>query len=110
MKHGVGGWSKIDIACLVISLIGIVLWQMTNNPTLGLAAAILADFTGTVPTILKTWKRPETEIREYYGMDTLAGILSLFALTSFAPKDIAYPAYIFIINFVMIFICLRKKK
>lgn len=109
MRHGVGGRSKTDITCLVIAGIGIIVWQITKNPLTGLAASILADLAGTRPTVTKTRKRPESETRLYYGIDMVAWGLSLLALSSWTVAWTAYPGYIFIINLIVMALCLRKR-
>ncbi|OGK16683.1 hypothetical protein A2774_00075 [Candidatus Roizmanbacteria bacterium RIFCSPHIGHO2_01_FULL_39_12c] len=57
-----GGWSKSDIICLVIAFMGIFLWQITKNPVISLYFAIVADFTGMIPAIIKTYKYPDIPI------------------------------------------------
>lgn len=109
LKHGMGGWSKSDMTCLVISLAGIVAWQTTTNPIFGLAASILADFAGMVPAIIKTYHRPETEIASFYILDTLAGVFSLLAIKNFIPQEIAYPIYIALINLTMAALAGRRR-
>ena len=65
LKYGMGGKDKVDILCLLIAMLGIVLWQVTKQPVLALYFAIAADFTGGVPMFIKTWREPETEIWSY---------------------------------------------
>lgn len=101
IKYGMGGWGKIDLSCLGIALIGIILWQITNNPALGLYFSILADFTGMIPALLKTYHLPKTEIVTFYALDILASFCTLLALRTYTMADIAYPIYIFAINTCM---------
>ena len=61
-----GGWSKSDLICFLIALIGIISWQITKNPTLALYYAVAADFTGFVPTLIKTYRLPKTEVWTFY--------------------------------------------
>ena len=110
IKYGMGGWSKSDIACLVIAIFGIILWKTTDNPILALYASIAADFTGMVPAIVKTYNHPETEVWYFYGLDTLAGLFSMAALSVWTVQEFSYPVYILIINGVMVALSLRKKK
>ncbi|MBI4835687.1 MAG: hypothetical protein HY817_00345 [Candidatus Abawacabacteria bacterium] len=101
IKQGMGGWAKLDILCLVIALVGVVAWQTTNNPLIGLYCSILADFTGMVPALIKTYRLPKTEIATFFALDTVAAIFTLLATTIFSMENIAYPIYIFLINLVM---------
>ena len=107
IKYGMGGWSKLDMLCLLIALLGIVAWQTTNNPLLGLYCSILADFTGMIPALVKTYKMPDTEIVTFYALDIVAAFFSLLATTVLSLENIAYPVYIFCINFLMCFLIIR---
>lgn len=102
IKYGMGGWSRSDIACLIIALIGIVLWQVTSNPLLALYFSILADLVGMVPAMIKTYRFPETEIWIFFALDIFAGIFSLLALRQWGIADFSYPLYIMLINAVMV--------
>ncbi|MBI4836079.1 MAG: hypothetical protein HY817_02360 [Candidatus Abawacabacteria bacterium] len=101
IKHGMGGWAKLDILCLIIAVVGIIVWQTTNNPILGLYFSILADFTGMIPAIIKTYRFPKTEIVTFFLLDTIAAVFTLFAIDQLILENIAYPIYIFVINLIM---------
>ncbi len=107
IKHGMGGYSRSDIICLLIALAGIVLWKVTENPVVALYFAILADFTGMIPALIKTYKLPHTEIYQFFLMDVFAGLFSLMAVRSWTLQEISFPIYIFLINLVMVLIIIR---
>lgn len=102
IKRGMGGWSKTDLLCLSVAIIGIYLWQTTQNPVIALYAAILSDFIGMIPALIKTFKFPETEISSYFLLDVIAGTLTLMALQTWSLTNYAYPLYIVAINTVMV--------
>jgi hypothetical protein len=97
-----GGWTKIDLACLVIALIGIIAWQTTKNPIIGLYCSILADFTGMVPALIKTYHFPKTEIATFFILDIFAAFFSLLATSNWSSEQITYPVYIGAINAIMV--------
>ncbi len=109
LKYGMGGWAKTDILCLVIALAGIVVWKITDRPALGLYAAILADFAGMVPALLKTYRLPETEYWLSYIFDVAAAILTLFAIRNWGLTDFSYPLYLVVINALMLALTFRPK-
>lgn len=109
LKYGMGGWSRSDIACLLIALSGIILWQVTNDPLLGLYAAILADFTGMIPTLAKTYHEPQTEVATFFALDVIAALFSLLALSAWNIQDFAYPLYIMCINLCVVMLVLRGR-
>lgn len=110
LKHGMGGWKKLDITCLLIAVVGIVLWQTTKNPVFALYFAIFADFVGMVPALVKTYRLPETESWLFYCLDVFAAICTLFALEVWRAQDFAYPMYIMIINAIMTSLILFRRK
>ncbi len=109
IKHGMGGWAKMDVICLAIALLGIIAWQTTNDPVLALYFAILADFTGIVPTIIKTYHHPETEIWSFFLIDAVAACFNLLALQSWTINGYVYPAFLLLINSAMVPLILRPK-
>lgn len=109
IKHGMGGWSKIDLLCLGIALLGIVLWQTTHQPSLALYASIAADFTGMVPALIKTYRFPKTEIWLFFLMDAIASALSLLAVGSYTIQQFSYPLYLMLINFSMVLLIIRPR-
>lgn len=98
LRYGVGGWSKTDLICLIFAIIGVIAWQTTNDPVWGLYFGIGADFFGTIPTIIKTWRLPTSEEPQFYILDAAAGGFSLLALSSWTPGDFSYPLYLMLIN------------
>lgn len=109
IKYGMGGWEKSDIVCLVIAILGIVMWKITSDPILALYFAILADFTGMIPALIKTYRRPETEVWTFYALDVAASVFSILAITKWTLADVSYPIYILLINIIMVILIVRKK-
>ncbi len=110
LKRGMGGWAKLDIICLAIALTGVILWQSSGRPIIGLYASIIADFVGCVPMLVKTYKLPETENWMFFAMDTIASILTLAALSSFTLYTLGYPIYIFLINGATVMLILTRRQ
>ena len=109
IKYGMGGGDKVDILCLVIAMLGVVLWQITNEPILALYFGIAADFVGGIPLFIKTWRDPDTEVWSYYAFDVVGSFLILLAITTRSVETMAYPFYIFAINLFVIFLIKHKQ-
>lgn len=110
IKYGMGGRSKTDIMCLLTAFVGIVSWQLTKDPTLALYFAIAADFIGVVPTLIKTYHFPHTEIWTFYFLDVCAGVFNLLATNIFAINQFLYPLYIIAINLIVVLLIIRPFK
>lgn len=109
IKYGIGGWSKVDLVCLIIALIGIIVWRVTNNPLLALYASIMADFAGMIPTLIKTYRLPKSEYWFSYVSLIIAISLTLLAVKDWEAQCFAYPLYLFIINIIMLSLILRPR-
>lgn len=107
MKYGMGGRSKTDILCLVMALIGIVSWQVTKSPLMALYFTIAADFTGIIPTLIKTYRFPHTEVWTFYTLDVIAASFNLLATKEFIVSQYLYPFYIILINLVVVLLIIR---
>lgn len=71
-----------DYLCGSLSLLGLILWLLTQNPLYALFFSIAADAMATLPTLLKAWRSPHTETYPTYLCSAAAGALGLFAAPS----------------------------
>lgn len=109
-KVGVWSTSVYDFIFFGLGVLGLVLWQVLNIPVIALICAIIADFSFGIPTIIKTFKKPETETSFVWLMATISGLLSLFAVKSFAFHEVAYPIYLFIFDLLVLLLVLKVIK
>ncbi len=111
-KVGVWSTTVFDFVFFGLGILGIILWQTLDMPVLALICAIIADFSFGLPTIIKTYKNPESETYFVWFTATISGLLSLFALKSFVFSEVAYPLYLFIFDSTVLLLVLKivKKK
>jgi len=110
LKYGMGGWAPLDIACLIIALVGIALWKFTSNPALGLYSALLADTVGLLPTAKKVYLQPKTEIWEYWFLGFLSSIFNLFAIKNWTFNAYIFPLYVTFGNLLIMSLVIRPQK
>lgn len=91
LKYGVGGYAKLDIICLTGAIVGLLAWIAGRDPVTALYIMAVINLLGTVPTIRKVYRSPESENRLAWSMDVIASILNLFAITSFSLHILVYP-------------------
>jgi len=106
IKYGVGGWTTIDQWCLVIAGGGLFGWQLTGDPFVALLFAILADFVGFVPALVKTYHQPNTEGPWFYYLESTAVILNIIVIGAWS-LDLLFPAHILLSNIMMLAIIFR---
>jgi hypothetical protein len=85
---------RLDYACGAISVVGTVIWLVTRNGTVAICAAIAADFTAGIPTLMKSWTNPESEtVYSYLGAVISMGVL-LLTVTDWTFEVAAFPCFI----------------
>jgi hypothetical protein len=99
-KYGVGGQSKSDFLILFLAFVIIIIWQTSNDSLLALNLSILLDLVGFIPPIYKCFVKPYSEDPKFYLSDTIAGLFSFLALTTFSWNSAVFPIYVFLINFI----------
>lgn len=106
-KVGVWRASVYDGLFFALGVAGLVLWQISDMPVIALIFAIVADFSFGVPTIIKTYKHPETETYFAWAASSTSGFLSLFAVERLNFVELAYPLYLFIFDILVLLLVLK---
>ena len=101
--------SKLDYACGVLSALAIVFWAATRNPDIGILFSILSDGLASVPTLVKGWKYPETELGWGYLTGIFSGLAGFLAITAWNFSQYAFPAYLVLMCSLLVFSIYRKR-
>jgi hypothetical protein len=90
LKYGVGGWSWLDRFALSVAAIGVAISLIVH----ALFGVILADGVGAVLTILKTYRKPDSETSiTWFGVGTSA-LFGALSVGHFRPALLLYPLYL----------------
>ena len=98
-----------DILCGVFSLVALILYILTRNTAVSIAFAIASDAFAGIPTLVKSWKFPETETAIGYLPGILNNILGLLIIKNWIFSIYSFGIYIIIINSILIIFISRKK-
>jgi hypothetical protein len=101
-----GGFSKFDITCLLLALVGIITWVSTKNALLTLYFGTFVILIGYLPTITKAYFLPRTENKLSWIMCTFASIINLFALTTLMPSISLLPISGAVADMVVVYLLL----
>ena len=101
LKYGVGGYTRLDIFCLVGATLGLLLWWLTNNPVTALYLNVLMDAFGFLPTLKKGYLKPQTENKLAWTISAFANVLNVLALTTWQFRIAFFPVYNLIFNTIM---------
>src|SRR3989338_7052063 len=111
IKYGEGGLdNKTDLICLLGATISIILWIIFNNPVIALVTNLAVDSFAIVPTIKKSYLRPEGEDFWAWFGTGMADTLNMFAVERFTFAILVYPIYMLVSDLIIIFILLLRKK
>jgi hypothetical protein len=100
--------TRFDIMCGGIALFALLLYIVNINPIISIGLAILSDFIGSIPTLLKAYKHPETESWTAFALIIPAAILTIISIQSFTFSNLAFALYILLINSALTFVALPK--
>jgi len=109
LRHGFKNVRKIDHYFLAIALLGLIPWLITNDPTVSVIIAVSIDLVAFMPTIRKTWLKPQTETPVLFSANVLRHILTLLSLSSYNIATTLHSIAMIITNTIMTLIILFKK-
>ena len=96
-------------ACLLLSLAAMLLWQITSNPLIALGFAIAADAIAYIPTLIKTYRDPASEMAFWWFMLALVGTLSAISTTKIDFANLAFPVYYGLVNLALAALIIWRK-
>lgn len=97
LRHGEGGWTRLDRWCLLGAILSVGFWVLTRDPLGALLINILLDALGALPTIKKSFKNPEAEDPIFWYLAFAASVLNLFAIERFSFSHLVYPVYMVVL-------------
>ncbi|MFI5035367.1 MAG: hypothetical protein ACHQFZ_04090 [Acidimicrobiales bacterium] len=99
--HGVWRIDAFDIACGIISVLGVVFWGVVNQATVALVAFITADQVAALPTLRKSWLAPETESPKIFVTGVINCAVTLFTLKHFTTGGVIFPGCILVCDAII---------
>ena len=90
--------TRFDLICGILSLIGLVLWVITKVGNVAIFFSIVADGIAAIPTIVKAYRYPETELAWPWIATVFGVVLTLLTLSTFTFANCAFLLYILVVN------------
>ncbi|MGA7935137.1 MAG: hypothetical protein WCA35_16435 [Kovacikia sp.] len=109
LRHGEGGWNRLDRMCLLGVGVSLMMWWLFNSPLAALLFTLLIDFLGALPTIKKSYLEPEQESWLSWALFLTANTLNLLALENWQLALSAYPFYLFCLSGTITFLLVQPK-
>lgn len=86
----------LDYVCGLFSALALVLWGITKEPNIAIVFAIASDGLAAFPTLVKSWKHPETESAIVYTTGLFNALTSFAAIKLWGFSELAFPIYLVI--------------
>ena len=93
---------------MAAAVAGIVLWALTDDPNLAILFALVADLLAGLPTVIKSYRHPETESWIAYAISTLGFGMGVLAIQTFTFENYAFIGYLFLLNGLLALLASRK--
>lgn len=93
--------TKFDLACGFLSLIGLILWLFTRVGDIAIIFSITADGLAALPTIVKSYKYPETESGWPWITAVISSILTLLTIQTWNFANFGFPFYLFLVDLII---------
>lgn len=87
-----------DVICGILSLTGLALWMITKVGNVAIFFSIVADALAAIPTLVKAYKYPDTEIAWPWISSVIGVILTLLTLSTFTFANCGFILYILVVN------------
>lgn len=101
IRYGVGGWTTSDRLALAAAVVGVAIAVAARSPLIAVLGVMLADVAGTVLTVYKAYKQPETETTFSWLLMGTGALCGVFSVRSWSFGLLAYPVYLTIVNYAV---------
>ncbi len=97
-----------DYYLMAAAICGIILWAVTKEPNLAILITLIADLLASMPTIIKSYKHPETESWIAFAISAVGFGIGILAIHTYTFENYAFITYLFIVNLLIAVLATRK--
>jgi len=109
IKNGYWKINAFDLYCGALALLALIFYVFTHNLGVSIIFAILSDALASIPTIVKSWKFPETESGLIYFFAMISNILGLLTIKIWSFSVSAFGVSL-VLQCAIILFCIYRKK
>ena len=100
--------NSFDFFCGALSLVALLFWQLADSAVVAVILASAANTFASVPTLIKTWKYPETETRLIFVVSFISSVLVIPVIPSWTIVNSAFQLSLIATTGVLLFAAYRK--
>lgn len=94
--------TKFDLLCGSLSIIGLILWYVTKIGNIAIIFSIFSDLMAGIPTLVKSYKYPETENWKEFMSSFINVCIALLTFKIWTFEYYGFPIYIFLFDLTAI--------
>lgn len=95
---------KFDFVCGLFSILGLILWQLTKIGNIAIFFSILADLLAMMPTLVKGYRFPDTEMGWPWLVAAISGLLTLLSIQAWTFEYYGFTLYYLIATLALFII------
>jgi hypothetical protein len=99
-----------DYYLMAAAIVGMILWAITDNPNLAILFSLLADMLAGIPTLIKSYRHPQSESWIAYAISTIGFGISFLSVQTYNFETTAFVAYVFVLNGSFALLASRGRK
>lgn len=108
--RGTRKYTVFDGVCQSIAIIGVILWQVSNDPNFAILFAIIADIFAVIPTVKHAYFHPNEETWSTFAIASVGAFAFLCLAPSISFAALAIPIDFFLVNTLLAAIILYRDK
>ncbi len=93
--------TRFDLICGFLSIVGLLLWLVTKVGNIAIIFSIVADGLAALPTIVKSYKEPETENSSPFFFAIINAGIVLLVITTWNFENFGFPLYLFFVSLIL---------
>ena len=93
--------SGLDYACGALAVASLVFFAVSRDTVLTIILTILVDTFAAIPTLIKSYKYPETESGLFYAIGMLTQATGFIAMQTWSFSEYAFGIFVFALNAVL---------
>jgi hypothetical protein len=110
IKYGYGKFTRKNTVSLLITVLALALWYITEDPLIALLITIAVDFLAYWLTIMKSWKAPYSENILAWILMTIAAVLSILSVGEFKLVLLVFPIYVASVSIIGVAVLIKRRK
>lgn len=110
IRNGIKRYTLLDIVCQVLAILGIILWQTTQDASVAIAIVVFTDMIACLPTIRHAWRSPHAETWPTFATGAVGAGITIFTITHMSFAALAYPLWLVGANLLIPVIILYRRR